>query len=189
MNSNRSWLTSRLFTRTRVRLVAAALTAIVIGAIAVVGVSATRSDLDTLRAATARFNSVDQAAGGGYALPPSGPLHECIASFDDTGAMGFHYINGDLLQPSLDPAQPQALVYAPDKHGNLKLVAVEFVLFQQAWNAAHPGVMPMLFGQMFMSTGEPNRYQIPAFYSLHVWLWQTNPSGTFAAFNPDVSCG
>jgi hypothetical protein len=42
---------------------------------------------------------------------------------------------------------------------------------------------------MFMSTGEANRYQIPAFYSLHVWLWQTNPSGTFAAFNPDVSCG
>ena len=54
-------------------------------------------DLSAARAASARFNSVTQAAAGGYGLPPGGPLHECIASFDGTGAMGFHMINGSLL--------------------------------------------------------------------------------------------
>jgi hypothetical protein len=40
----------------------------------------------------------------------------------------------------------------------------------------------------FMETGFPNRFDIPAFYSLHVWLWEFNPSGLFAPFNPRVSC-
>ena len=34
----------------------------------------------------------------------------------------------------------------------------------------------------------PNRYEIPAVLSLHVWLWKFNPSGLFAPFNPNVSC-
>ena len=45
--------------------------------------------------------------------------------------MGFHLIKGDLLDRTVDPAQPEALVYAPDKHGKLKLVAVEYVVFQE----------------------------------------------------------
>jgi hypothetical protein len=47
---------------------------------------------------------------------------------------------------------------------------------------------PMLFGEMFMETLAPNRYEIPAFYALHVWIWEPNPDGTFANFNPNVSC-
>ena len=39
-----------------------------------------------------------------------------------------------------------------------------------------------------MATGAPNRYEIPAFFALHVWLWTSNPSGLFAPFNPRVSC-
>ena len=46
----------------------------------------------------------------------------------------------------------------------------------------------MLFGQMFMDSGFPNRYEIPQFYALHVWLWKFNPSGLFKPFNPNVSC-
>jgi hypothetical protein len=41
---------------------------------------------------------------------------------------------------------------------------------------------------MFMEILAPNRYEIPAFYALHAWVWQDNPAGTFAPFNPDVSC-
>jgi hypothetical protein len=48
--------------------------------------------------------------------------------------------------------------------------------------------MPELFGQMFMATGSPNRYAIPAFFALHVWLYQPNPNGMFENFNPTVSC-
>ena len=47
--------------------------------------------------------------------------------------------------------------------------------------------MPTLFGQMFMATGEPNRFDIPAFFSLHVWLWQDNPCRLVPAVQPDVS--
>ena len=47
--------------------------------------------------------------------------------------------------------------------------------------------MPYLFHEMFMATGDPNRYDIPAFFSLHVWLYKDNPSGLFAPFNPTVS--
>jgi hypothetical protein len=99
--------------------------------------------------------------------------------------MGFHYINGALLDDVVDPTQPEALVYAADANGQLRLVALEYVVFQDAWTDEHP---PMLFGQMFMEVPAPNRYEIPAFYALHAWIWEDNPSGTFAAFNPAVSC-
>ena len=94
--------------------------------------------------------------------------------------MGFHYINGALLDTTLDPTQPEALVYAPNANGRLRLVAVEYVVFQEPWIAEHGDEMPMLFGQEFMPVGFPNRYEIPAFFALHAWIWKNNPSGTFA---------
>jgi len=45
-----------------------------------------------------------------------------------------------------------------------------------------------LDSHLFHFVGEPNRYGLPAFYELHVWAWRRNPSGTFADFNPVVSC-
>ena len=175
------------------RIATASIAAILLGSALVGGVSARGSspvvDLLRLTAATARYHSLVQAGRGGYGQPPApAPLHECISSFNGTGSMGFHFINGGLLDTTLDPTQPEVLVYEPDKHGKLNLVALEFVTFKADWDKAHPGVMPELFGQMFMETGEPNRYDIPAFYSLHVWLWKWNPSGLFAPFNPRVSC-
>jgi hypothetical protein len=167
------------------RLLTALLVAVSLGAVTLTTVLAAPSDLDRARAATARFNSLNQAEATGYGLPPAGPLHECIASFDDTGAMGYHFINGALLDGVVEPTKPEALVYAEDPNGKLRLVALEYVVFQDAWTGEHP---PMLFGQMFMAVPAPNRYEIPAFYALHAWVWQDNPSGTFASFNPDVSC-
>jgi hypothetical protein len=167
------------------RLAAATIAALLLGVLTLALASAGQSDLDRARAATARFNSLNQAIKAGYALPPGGPLHECIASFDGTGAMGFHYINGNLLDGTIDPTKPEALVYAPDKNGKLKLVALEYVVFQGAWEGEH---VPMLFEEMFMSIEDPNRYEIPAFFALHAWIWKDNPSGTFAPFNPAVSC-
>jgi len=29
---------------------------------------------------------------------------------------------------------------------------------------------------------------LPAFYSLHAWIWKHNPAGDFAMWNPDVTC-
>jgi hypothetical protein len=148
------------------------------------------SDLQLAKAATARFSSIQQAEAAGYRLPPEGPLHECIANLSGPGAMGFHLINGSLLDATVDPTQPEALVYAPDRNGKLKLVAVEYVVFEQAWEDANGAAAPapMLFGEVFMPTPAPNRYEIPAFYAVHAWLWQPNPDGTFEPFNANVSC-
>ena len=75
-------------------------------------------ELAAVRAATQRFQDPNEAVKAGYGLPPApAPLHECISSFDDTGAMGFHYINGNLLDTTVDALQPEALVYAPDSAG------------------------------------------------------------------------
>jgi hypothetical protein len=46
----------------------------------------------------------------------------------------------------------------------------------------------LLFGQRFNLTDAPNRYGLPPFYSLHAWIWQENPAGTFAMWNPSVHC-
>jgi hypothetical protein len=172
------------------RLVAAIVLGTVLAGLTLASTLAKPSDLQLARAATARFNSIEQAQAAGYALPPEGPLHECIANLDGPGAMGFHLINGSLLDTTVDPAKPEALVYAPDRNGKLKLVAVEYVVFEDPWEEAfgEAAPAPMLFGEVFMPTPEPNRYQIPAFYALHAWLWKPNPAGTFEPFNANVAC-
>ena len=102
--------------------------------------------------------------------------------------MGIHFVNGDFVGDTvLDPLQPEALVYEPGKHGQLKLVALEYIVFQAAWDA-QSSTPPSLFGQTFHLVGSPNRYGLPAFYELHVWAWKNNPSGTFYEWNPRVSC-
>ena len=48
---------------------------------------------------------------------------------------------------------------------------------------------PTLFGQhVQLHDQQANRFGLPAYYSLHVWLWKHNPAGTFAMFNPNVMC-
>lgn len=158
-------------------------------AVTAVAATATPSDLQDARIASARFNSVNQALDAGYGPLPEGvPLHECIAAFDGSGAMGFHYLNGALLDTTLDPTQPEVLVFGPDGHGNLKLVALEYVVFQEPWVAEHGSLVPSLFGQPLKLVPAPNRYEVPAFFQIHAWLWESNPAGTFADFNPVVSC-
>lgn len=157
-------------------------------ALSAVPTAASGGDLQEVKAATARFNSLTQAEAGGYVLPPGGPLHECIASFDGSGAMGYHFINFGLLDATIDPTSPEALVYAPDENGHLRLAAVEYVVFQEPWVAEHGTALPALFGEEFHTVGFPNRYEVPAFFALHAWIWEPNPAGTFADFNPNVSC-
>lgn len=171
------------------RLATAAIGAILLAS-GMVGSATARSDLQTAKAATARFHDLGVAGDAGFGQPPApAPLHFCIASLDNTGAMGFHYINGGNLDKVLDPSLPEVLVYAPDKHGRLKLAALEYVIFQGAWFEDHAqNTMPMLFGHDFMPNNG-SRFGIPPFFGLHVWLFQDNPSGMFAPFNPNVNCG
>ena len=137
--------------------------------------------VETVREATEGFKDVAAAEAAGYGL-----FFGCVTG-SEGGAMGVHYVNGDLVGDGvLDPASPEALMFAP-VDGNLQLVGVEFVVIADAWHENNE-TPPVLMGQLFNLVGSPNRYGIPAFYELHVWAWQDNPRGAFSEWNPDVSC-
>lgn len=120
--------------------------------------------LDDIRAATARFHDVAEAEAAGYATDGG-----CVPM------MGYHYVNGIHESADIDPLEPNILVYAPDAHGDLQLVAVEYGTFAEGAE---------LFGVGFDPPGDPG----PPFSTLHAWVWLGNPDGTFAAHNPLVSC-
>ena len=133
-------------------------------------------------AAGMRYLDVNNAVADGYVLATG-----CV-SHDGPGAMGVHYVNLALLgDDQLDADHPEALVYEPDRFGNMRLVAVEYMVFSDAWHAANEAP-PVLRGQAMELVGAPNRYAIPAFYELHVWAFRHNPDGAFAGFNPRVTC-
>jgi hypothetical protein len=137
--------------------------------------------VQTVRKATAPFQGVQAAEAAGYGL-----FHGCVSG-PQGGAMGIHYVNGDLVgDGELDASHPEALLYEA-KNGKLDLVGVEYVVMAETWDTKHD-TPPMLMGQLFNYVGSPNRYGLPAFYELHVWAWQSNPNGVFADFNPQVSC-
>ena len=99
--------------------------------------------------------------------------------------MGQHYVNGTLVGDAvLDPARPEAVIYEPKKNGGSKLVGVEWVVFQSAWEDAGNAAPPTLFGRTLKLVPAPNRYGIPAFYQIHAWVWKHNPSGSFSDWNP-----
>lgn len=101
--------------------------------------------------------------------------------------MGVHYVNEALISDGiLDVEQPEVLVYAP-VNGRLRLVAAEYFVIAEQWNAANAGP-PVLGGQLFNYVGAPNRLRSPAYYELHVWAWRWNPNGVFSDWNPTVSC-
>ena len=135
-----------------------------------------------VRAGTKQYINVNNATAAGYA-----PLLGCVAGTDH-GAMGIHYVNGTLLgNLTLDPSQPQALIYEPND-GKMTLVGVEFILDSASWLAANNNISPVLDGQVFNFDGAPNRFNIPSFFELHVWAWRDNPEGSFVDWNDAVTC-
>ena len=143
--------------------------------------------IKTVREATERFKDVGEAEREHYSL-----IFGCVSG-SDAGAMGLHYLNGALLDEAnksgvLDPTRPQIVLYEPTADGSLRLTGADFVVFADAWNAKHPNDPPQLMGQLFHFFDTPNRFGLPAFYTLHVWAWKENPEGAFVNWHPNVSC-
>jgi hypothetical protein len=138
--------------------------------------------LKIVRDSTARFKDVAVAEAEGYALQ-----FGCVSGSDD-GAMGLHYVNGTIVDSGvLDPTRPQIVIYEPIPGGGLRLIGADFLVFADVWNKTHPAP-PQLMGQLFHLFESPNRFGLPAFYTLHVWAWKKNPKGAFVNWHPDVSC-
>ena len=134
-----------------------------------------------VRESTERFKDVRVAEAEGYALS-----FGCVSG-PDSGAMGLHFINGDLLNKGvIDPTRPTIVIYEPTENG-LKLIGADFLVFADAWNKKNSSP-PELMGQLFHMFETPNRFELPAFYTLHVWAWKENPNGAFVNWHPNVQC-
>lgn len=143
--------------------------------------------LDDLRAATAQARSGPVAPWSVKVVDLAGI--SCIEDPHGTGAMGIHYLDpANLVDGRIDRLAPEALIYEPDEGGSLTLIAAEYLVLAQAWDAAH-SAPPILYGQRFTRVAAGNRYGLPDFYELHVWHAKANPSGLFNDWNPTVSCG
>lgn len=152
-------------------------------AIGALAASGGQANLAAVRQATAAYHDVAAAEAAGYA-----PFYICTDQ-EGVGAMGQHYVNlGLVLDPAIDPLKPEALVFEPLPDGGLRLVAVEYVTFQDAWAEAFGSATPRVLGQDLKPVGAGNRYSLPPFYQRHVWLWSSNPLGMYDDWNSKVSC-
>ena len=135
-----------------------------------------KSDLAAVRAATAKYHDVAAATAAGY-VPVSG-----CEQLPGAGAMGIHYLNPRLAADlDVEPSSPEVLLYAPTADG-LRLVGVEYFV------AAVGQPAPQALGETFAGPMTGHGPGMPTHYDLHVWLWKNNPAGTFAQWNPAVSC-
>jgi hypothetical protein len=144
-----------------------------------IALAARGNNLGAVRAATAKFRKTEVAQAAGWDLVPG--LDHCFEN-PGVGAMGYHYINTNLLDTSLDPLKPEAMVYASVKKGKLKLAAVEYIVPADAWDGEGNPEPPSLHGQSF------HLNESLGVYVLHAWIWRHNPAGLFEDWNPKVSC-
>ncbi|WP_226698773.1 hypothetical protein [Qipengyuania gaetbuli] len=146
------------------------------------------------------FKDVAYAERNGYVRGSGCEVHPTL------GGMGFHYVNPRLLEftapingkmngtgtyTGTNP--PAILLYAPDGHGGLELVGIEMLVFAEAWHAEHKE-KPKYRGREYNymadnpATPQDEAHNFMPHYDLHVWLFEENPAGLYAQWNPNVSC-
>lgn len=165
--------------------------------------------LGEVRVLTERFRDVKVALAEGYVRDPANMCDtaDMMGRPAALGAMGIHFFRPDLLGITAPPnpkvsgsgthtdfRQPAILIYEPQADGSLELVAVENLVFDKAWQAAGKGAFPTFQGQAYNAmaddpaTAIDEAHNFEPHHDLHVWLYRKNPGGTFAQFNPAVSC-
>jgi hypothetical protein len=172
-------------------ILGAVLTVLVAGPLfAQSGQSALTPELAEARAALDKYRDPILAVHDGYLSSvacieyPDGGAEGAMRYLP--GGMGVHFLNLSFVGGALDPDKPQVLIYQPvgDK---LELVAAEWFVPAEAVAAERPKIFDMeLEGPM-----EGHKPLMPEgmhHYDLHVWLWKTNPAGTFSPTNAAVTC-
>jgi hypothetical protein len=138
--------------------------------------------VDIVRQATERYRDVRVAEAEGFTL-----LFGCVSG-PDSGAMGLHYVNPSLIGDDIvDATRPEIVIYEPLPNGRKRLIGADFLVFKDVWDATH-SEPPQLMGQLFHLFEAPNRFGLPAFYTLHVWAWKESPTGAFVNWHANVSC-
>jgi hypothetical protein len=156
----------------------------VVPVLAAVGAAVAGNVFDGPKNSTAAFHDVQKARDAGYTVTVVDKAGlSCIAQPNE-GAMGIHLLNPLLLDDKIEADKPELLVYERRNDGTMKLVALEYLIFQSLSSGR-----PSLFGQPFDEIKADNRYGIPASWALHAWIWKPNPRGELYAWNPRVDCG
>jgi hypothetical protein len=139
--------------------------------------------IKVVRDATERFRDVKAAEAEGYQL-----AFGCVSG-GEYGAMGLHYVNFPLVMDGgvLDPTRPEIVIYEPLPNGRRRLIGADFLVLASDWHSKNQAP-PELMGQLLHLFESPNRFGLPDFYTLHVWAWKDNPTGTFSNWHARVSC-
>jgi hypothetical protein len=152
-----------------------------------------RSEAAKAQSATARYHDLQRAIDDGYSILPAvqdtstvKATNGCASSKLGLGAMGVHYIHPDPDNPpfddKVDAQNPEVLVYEPRANGKMKLVALEYV----------STVPQSLFGQAFARTDLApyvgGAEGVNFAWTLHAWIWDSNPTGVLMPWNPRVTC-
>lgn len=146
------------------------------------------------------FKDVAYAESRGYRRASGCESHPTL------GVMGHHYVNPRLLgltapvngrvngtgtYTGTNP--PSILLYVPDGKGGLKLAGIEMLVFADAWHQKHKQP-PKFHGREYdYMADDPNTpgdeaHGFMPHYDLHIWLFENNPSGLYAKWNPALSC-
>ena len=165
--------------------------------------------LAEVRQATERFRDVTVAVAEGYIRDPFNMCDTAamMGRPASLGAMGIHYFRPDLLGITAPPSprvsgsgthtdfrRPSILIYEPQADGSLALVAVENLVFADAWKAAGHAEPPTFHGVPYdtmredPATAIDEAHMFEPHYDRHVWIYRENPNGVFAPFNPAVTC-
>ncbi len=136
-----------------------------------------------VREATERFRDVKVAEDEGYEL-----TFGCVSG-GEYGAMGLHYVNFPLVLDGgvLDPTRPEIIIYEPLPNGRRRLLGADYLVLASDWHSKN-AAPPELMGQLLHLFESPNRFGLPNFYTLHVWAWKENPTGTFSNWHAKVTC-
>jgi hypothetical protein len=135
-----------------------------------------RQQLAALHPLFARYHDLDKATADGY-----GFVGPCVSD-PALGGMGDHYsLNAEIDFGRGDGTyaldRPQYLVYAPKDNGGRRLAALDYTVPYEKWDSVEP---PAFFGIPF------TRNDGFGVWMFHIWLFEHNPAGTFANFNPLV---
>lgn len=141
----------------------------------------TRAALAGARAATAQYHDLDRALADGFEQGT-----DCVSNPTGPGAMGVHYYSPARLATGFEPDRPEVLIYEPQDDGRMRLVGVEYVVFDADQDPA-TDERPVFPGGI--SFHAPHAGPGPVTYTLHAYLWKNNPEGIFVDYNPRNSCG
>ena len=171
--------------------------------------SSIEPDLAAVRAATERFRDIKVALAEGYIRDPMNLCEtaDMMGQPAALGGMGVHYFRPDLLGISAPPnprvtgtgthtdfRAPAILIYEPQPGGGMELVAVENLVFKDAWEKAGNTAPPTFHGVPYdrmiddPATTVDEAHMFAPHYDRHVWIYRDNPNGVFAPFNPKVTC-